>query len=89
MARLGILADMSATVAAPPPRRIGTGRFVLRIRGKEPPEPTLLDVTSFLYDFNLLYEISRLALDPRYEQYRFSRYTYFRKGRPLAPSRFH
>lgn len=54
-----------------------------RLLGKEDEAPTLLDVTSFLYDFNLLYEISRLAVDPEYERIQMSRFAYFRKGRPL------
>lgn len=53
------------------------------IRGTDAPDPTLLDVTSFLYDLNLVYEIGRLATDPRYEDYQFSPYTLFRDGRPL------
>jgi len=57
----------------------------LRVEGKEEPFPTLLDVTSFLYDFNLLYEFSRLAIDPRYAGYTFApEYSWMRNNRPLA-----
>ena len=45
--------------------------------------PELIEVTNFLYDFNMLYEINRLALDKKYEDFKFSHFTYFRKGRPL------
>lgn len=56
----------------------------LRVEGKEDPYPTLLDVTSFLYDFNLLYEFSRLAVDPRYADYKFTpEYSWMRNNRPL------
>src|SRR5215469_5387279 len=59
--------------------------FRIRITGPDISYPSLLDVSSFLYDFNLLYEITRLATDPRYDDFRFSNYALFRKGRPLEP----
>jgi len=59
--------------------------FRIRIAGPDISYPSLLDVSSFLYDFNLLYEITRLATDPRYGDFRFSNYALFRKGRPLEP----
>ena len=45
--------------------------------------PTLLNISSFLYDFNLLYEITRLALDPKYSEFAFADFVWFRQGRPL------
>jgi hypothetical protein len=56
------------------------------MRGNEGAFTTLLEVTSFLYDFNLLYEIDRLAIDPVYESFRFSSNVYYRTGRPLQNS---
>jgi len=53
------------------------------LRGDESQLPLLLDVTSFLYDFNLLYEFLRMGLDERYFGSSFSRYSWNRKGRPL------
>jgi hypothetical protein len=53
------------------------------VLGKEEAMPTLLDISSFLYDLNLGYELSRLATDPSYEHVHFSRYSLFRNGRPL------
>ena len=55
----------------------------IHVRAKELETPTLFQVTNFLYDINLIYELSRLATDPRYQNFRFSRYAYFRDGRPL------
>ncbi len=45
--------------------------------------PTLLNISGFLYDFNLLYEITRLALDPKYSEFVFADFVWFRQGRPL------
>jgi hypothetical protein len=55
----------------------------IHLRAKELEIPTLFQITNFLYDVNLIYELARLATDPRYEDFRFSRYAYFRDGRPL------
>lgn len=55
----------------------------LNLHGEQTDLPTLLDVSSFLYDFNLVYELGRLATDQKYRTVRFSRYSLFRKGRPL------
>ncbi|HEV2379018.1 MAG TPA: hypothetical protein VG206_04400 [Terriglobia bacterium] len=64
--------------------------FRIRIVGSEDSFPSLLDLSSFLFDFNLLYEITRLATDVRYHDFRFSNYALFRKGRPLkAGDRLH
>jgi integrase len=52
--------------------------FRIRIAGPDVSYPSLLDVSSFLYDFNLLYEITRLATDPRYSDFRFSNLMYIR-----------
>ncbi|HLC34711.1 MAG TPA: hypothetical protein VJJ70_06910 [Anaerolineales bacterium] len=45
--------------------------------------PHISDVALFLYDFTSLYEIVRLAVDPRYRSYHFSRFSLYRNGRPL------
>ena len=55
----------------------------LQLYGEDSAEPTLLDVSSFLYDFNLGYELARLATDPQYEGFGFSHFALYRKGRPL------
>lgn len=55
----------------------------LRVRGSDEGFPSLLEVSSFLYDFNLLYEVSRLGTDPNYGDFRFSNFVFYRTGRPL------
>jgi hypothetical protein len=45
--------------------------------------PNMADVALFLYDFDSLYEIARLAVDPQYKSHRFSRFSLYRNGRPL------
>jgi len=65
----------------PPPEE--AGYFQISLRGRDDDYPSLLDVSAFLYDFNLAYEFSRLATDPRYSGYTFSRYSWNRLSRPL------
>jgi hypothetical protein len=61
--------------------------FEILLEGQENPLPALLDVTSFLYDVNLLYEFSRIAVDPKYAEYHFSpEQSWRRDGRPLSDS---
>jgi len=43
----------------------------------------MAEVALFLYDFDSLYEIARLAVDPQYRSVRFSRFSLYRNGRPL------
>src|SRR4051812_47708363 len=47
--------------------------------------PSLLAVSSFLFDFNFAYEVSRIVSDPNYEGFHFSPFIYFRNRRPLKP----
>jgi hypothetical protein len=60
------------------------GYFQIRLRGREDDYPPLLDVSSFLYDFNLIYEFSRLGSDPKYSLYSFSQFSWNRNARRLA-----
>jgi len=48
------------------------GFFQIALRGEEGDYPALSDVAYFLYNVNVLYEFSRLIVDPKYEGYRFS-----------------
>jgi hypothetical protein len=58
----------------------------ITLRGAEPSNIALLDLSGFLYDFNLLFEVGRLATDPRYEGVSLNRRDlWYRRGRPLAP----
>jgi hypothetical protein len=45
--------------------------------------PSMAEVALFLYDFDSLYEIARLAVDPQYKSHHFSRFSLYRNGRPL------
>jgi hypothetical protein len=51
--------------------------------GREEETPDLFDVVNFLYDFNVAYEIARLATDPEHQSFRFSHFVFYRNGRPL------
>jgi len=67
----------------PPEFSLREPYFRIALAGSDKGFPTLLDISNFLYDFNLLYEITRLATDPRYNDFRFSQYVFYRNGRPL------
>jgi hypothetical protein len=70
----------------PPEFNPNEAYFSIRLTAGEAPFPTLVDITNFLYDFNILYEIARLTTDPTYSHFRFSRFVFYRKGRPLELS---
>jgi hypothetical protein len=59
------------------------GYFELTVRGAEREYPALIDVTSFLYDWNLLYEFSRIVVDPRYADFKFSRFSAYRGAKRI------
>ena len=46
-------------------------------------QATISDVGLFIYDFASLYELGRLATDPYYEYFQFSRFALYRNGRHL------
>lgn len=46
---------------------------------------TILELSSFIYDFSLLHDCVALSTIPEYENYYFSQYFWYRKGRPLHP----
>ena len=58
--------------------------FLIAVTGSEESEPPVRDVSAFLYDLNLLYEIARLATDPSYRHYTFSFRVWTRNDRPLS-----
>src|ERR1019366_6569633 len=58
--------------------------FLIAVTGSEESEPPVRDVSAFLYDLNLLYEIARLATDPSYRHYTFSFRVWTRNNRPLS-----
>ncbi len=61
------------------------GYFRITLRGEEGEYPPVSDISSFLYDFNLLYEFSRLVIDPKYGRYRFSSRSVYRNARRVLP----
>ena len=50
---------------------------------REEKSPYLLDISSLLYDFELLHDFSLILFAEDYYGYRFTRYFWRRKGRPL------
>lgn len=58
----------------------------MRLVFREARKPYLLDVSSLLYDFELLHDFSLLIRAEEYHNYRFSQYFWYRRGRPLKPS---
>lgn len=67
------------------PRPSDFGYFQIAVRGEEGDYPALVDISSFLYDLNLLYEFSRLIVDPKYEGYKFSRFSGYRNAKRVLP----
>lgn len=55
----------------------------IRLVGTESSEPTPSDIGLFLNDVDTLYELLRLALDPFYDAFEFSRFVLYRGRRPL------
>ncbi len=60
-------------------------RLVFSIVARAPRDPALGDIGLFLYDLSTLYDLLRLALDPRYDHFRFGKYPLYRGRRPLEP----
>ncbi|MDO8532063.1 MAG: hypothetical protein Q7T26_07840 [Dehalococcoidia bacterium] len=58
-------------------------KLKLRITFDTGKEPYLLDISSFLYDLELLHDYLVMVLDEDYSRYKFSQYFYYRKGRRL------
>jgi hypothetical protein len=55
--------------------------FQIEVVGSDQESLQIQDLANFLYDFNLLYETLRLAFDPTYDWFRFTRFTGYRNGR--------
>lgn len=64
---------------------IEKGSTALRFRFQQPGELSLLQLSSFLYDFTLLHDCIVLATLAEYKEYLFSQDFLFRGGRPLNP----
>jgi hypothetical protein len=61
------------------------GYFRIALRGVENEYPALSDVSSFWYDFNLLYEFSRVVVDQKYGRVKLSRFSGYRNRKQLFP----
>jgi|NGEPerStandDraft_6_1074524.scaffolds.fasta_scaffold67926_2 hypothetical protein len=60
------------------------GYYRIHLLAEDDDYPDIDQVSSFLYDFNLLYEFSRVIVDPEYSSYRFSRYSGFRNQKRIG-----
>ena len=52
----------------------------------EKERPYLLDISSLLYDFELLHDFSLILYAEEYSDYRFSRFFWYRNRRPIKAS---
>ena len=62
-----------------------TNNFRLRLVFREERKPYLLNISSLLYDFELLHDYSLLMCAKEYDNYKFSSFFWFRRGRQLKP----
>ena len=58
--------------------------YQIDLQSQEEKTLSLLDISAFLYDFTLAYEISRLITDPRYEHIKLSPFILFRNAFRIA-----
>jgi hypothetical protein len=60
----------------------GLPNIRMRLVFSEEKKPYLLDISSLLYDFELMHDYS-LLISSEYPEYRFSQRFYYRNGRPI------
>lgn len=60
---------------APAKKQEDQGYFLISVQGTEGDNLPLEELTKFLYEFNLLYDMSRLIVDPQYETYKITQAT--------------
>ncbi|MCW3985172.1 MAG: complement resistance protein TraT [Candidatus Bathyarchaeota archaeon] len=58
----------------------------LKLTFSDKKRPYLLDVSSLLYDFELLHDLALMLYAEGYSNYKFSRFFWYRKGRPIRPN---
>ena len=58
----------------------------LKLVFSEEKRPYLLDITSLLYDFELLHDFSLILWADDYSNYKFSRFFWYRNRRPIKTS---
>lgn len=59
--------------------------YEIAMQGEEGDYPALSEVALFLYHFNVLYEFSRLLVDPKYADFRFAHNSANRNFRRVEP----
>ena len=57
--------------------------FRLELQASSDDFPALIDTSTFLYDFNLIYELARLTVDPEWDGLVVDEDAWSRDGRPL------
>lgn len=60
-------------------------RYLLKMRFLEESYPDLLDISSLLYDLELSHDYGVLLSEKKYWNYEFSRFFWYRNGRPIDP----
>ncbi len=59
-------------------------QHLLSLEFEEEEEPLLLDITNLLYDLELAHDLGVLLTNKDYADYQFSRFFWYRNGRPVA-----
>jgi hypothetical protein len=62
---------------------MNTPQYFLKMRFLEESYPDLLDISSLLYDLELSHDYGVLLSEKKYLDYEFSRYFWYRNGRPI------
>lgn len=60
-------------------------RYLLKMRFREESYPDLHDISSLLYDLELSHDYGVYLSEKEYWNYEFSRYLWYRNGRPIKP----
>ena len=64
---------------------MSNSRYIVRMRFLEESYPHLLDISSLLYDLELSHDYGVLLSEKEHRNYQFSRFFWYRKGRPIEP----
>jgi len=62
-----------------------SGVFLIRLQAEDNEDARLPDISSFLYDTNLLYEFIRVVVDEQYARYKFNRFSGYRNNHRVDP----
>ncbi|MDK2782044.1 MAG: hypothetical protein PWR13_1072 [Archaeoglobi archaeon] len=58
-------------------------KIKIKLTFRDEKKPYLIDISSLLYDLELLHDFSLLIYMDEYREYKFTQYFWYRKGRPL------